>query len=165
MPRWSQLEAMTSEIFFGEAQGGGPQPRHLSACRCDGARRALPLSLVGSAPGPDGGDLVRLGDLLLDGELVVREGSEQHAGDLPCWFEQVRAHDLLEDDAVLSAIVEPLEVSAHNGLVLFCGHHRAPLVVSLPRMVPLGATRCIRRKPIHRVAGKGNSANFAFTEF
>src|SRR5918997_1699592 len=99
------------DLALGEAQGGGPRPPHLSARRCDAARRALPLSLVGSAPGPDGGDLVLLGDLILDGEPVVWEGSEHHVGDLPCWFEQVRDHDLLQD-GVLSAIVELFEVAA-----------------------------------------------------
>src|SRR5215216_8174360 len=70
-------------LAFGEAQGSGPHPPHPLARRGDGTCGTLPISLVGSAPAPNGGDLVALGDLLFDRKPVVREGGEQHLGDVP----------------------------------------------------------------------------------
>src|SRR5215210_7075730 len=108
-----------------EAQGSGPRPPHLPAGRCDGARRALPFSLVGSRPAPDGGDLLPLGDLFFDRKPVAREGGEQHFGNLPGTLEQIGSHDLLQD-GVLAPVMELLKVSAHDDLVLFCRHHGPP---------------------------------------
>ena len=68
---------------FGKAQVGGPPPPHLPARRRDGTRRALPFSLVGSPPAPDGGDLVPLGDLLFDRNPVIGEGAKQQRSSLP----------------------------------------------------------------------------------
>src|SRR5919202_819105 len=110
-----------------EAQGGRCRPPHLPARGRDVASRALPFSLVGSAPGPDGGDPVPLGDLVLDPDPVVREGREHHLRGSSRWFEQVGDHDLLQD-AVLSTVVELLEVAADYGLVLF--GHALPLRLS-----------------------------------
>src|SRR5215218_4913899 len=70
-------------LAFGEEQGSGPHPPHPLARRGDGTCGTLPISLVGSAPAPNGGDLVALGDLLFDRKPVVREGGEQHLGDVP----------------------------------------------------------------------------------
>src|SRR5829696_3862987 len=82
---------------FGKAQGSGPRPPHLPARRRDGTRRALPFSLVGSPPGPDGGDLVPLGDLFFDRKPVVREGTKQQLGYVPGPLKQIGGHDLLQD--------------------------------------------------------------------
>src|SRR5215212_4667519 len=119
-------------LAFGEAQGSGPHPPHPLAPRGDGTCGTLPVSLVGSAPAPNGGDLVALGDLLFDRKPVVREGGEQHLGDVPGALEKIGGHDLLQD-GVLAPVMELLEVSADDGLVFFCGHQGLPQLVSLSR--------------------------------
>jgi hypothetical protein len=66
-----------------EAKGGGRCPTHLAARRCDAARRALPFSLVGSAPSPDSRHLVLLGELPFYGDAVVGKGGKQRVGGSP----------------------------------------------------------------------------------
>src|SRR5215211_1845440 len=147
-------------LAFGEAQGSGPHPPHPLARRGDGTCGTLPVSLVGSAPAPDGGDLLPLGDLLFDRKPVVREGGEQHFGNLLGPLEQIGSHDFLQD-GVLAPVMELLKVSAHDGLVLFCGHHGPPLarfpLKEWCHAKKLGAPLAL----IHQSAWKVNSANFA----
>src|SRR5215210_1299010 len=144
-----------------EAQGSGPRPPHLPAGRCDGARRTFPFSLMSSHPAPDGGDLLSLGDLFFDRKPVVREGGEQHFGNLPGTLEQIGSHDLLQD-GVLAPVMELLKVSAHDDLVLFCRHHGPPLarfpLKEWCHAKKLGAPLGL----IHRSAWKGNYAKFAY---
>src|SRR5215218_9204985 len=136
------------------------------ARRCDGARRALPVSLVGSRPAPDGCDLVPLSDLFFDRNPIIGEGDEQQFGDVPSPLEQIGAHDLLQD-GVLAPVMELPEVSAHDGLVFFRRHHGPPSARSLlcrNSATPRSSAPLTCDASFTRVCGRA-SPNFAGTEF
>src|SRR5215212_1372177 len=155
-------------LALGNAQRRRPGPGHYLARRWHWSDRACPFPLVGACGGPDSGNHVILGKLIVDGDPVIGKSSAHLGRDIKSRRQQLRSKDVLPE-VQLSLVVERLEVLANEGLVLRGGHGPASCQGSNgtcsphPRFYPshslaLGSARA--HQPGPSAPGRGQTVPF-----